>query len=171
MPYPLSPFVALVAIALSACHVDGPVLSNVSTDATVINGIPVPPDPGALADATLLGVDVNQNGVRDEVERQIALQYGKNPAHYDAVMRASKFMQDYIKVNGDSALSTAATIAGGNAGACIADKFADDSIEGIRAIDYSFAITVNTLARIRAYQATSLASKEVAHKVPKNPCQ
>ena len=39
----------------------------------VINGITVPPEPApAINNATLAGVDVNHNGVRDDVERVIA---------------------------------------------------------------------------------------------------
>ena len=39
----------------------------------VINGIPVPPEPDVtLNDSTLAGVDTNNNGVRDDVERLIA---------------------------------------------------------------------------------------------------
>lgn len=38
-----------------------------------INGIEVPPEPDpALNNATLAGVDLNENGVRDDVERYIA---------------------------------------------------------------------------------------------------
>ena len=40
----------------------------------VINGITVPPEPAPdLNNATLAGVDVNNNGVRDDVERKLAL--------------------------------------------------------------------------------------------------
>lgn len=39
----------------------------------LINGIPVPPEPDPVANnATLAGIDVNGNGVRDDVERKIA---------------------------------------------------------------------------------------------------
>ena len=39
----------------------------------VINGITVPPEPPAAANnATLKGVDVNANGIRDDIERKIA---------------------------------------------------------------------------------------------------
>lgn len=39
----------------------------------VINGITVPPEPAVAANnATVVGVDVNNNGVRDDVERLIA---------------------------------------------------------------------------------------------------
>ena len=40
----------------------------------VINGITVPPEPvPAINNATLAGVDVNKNGVRDDVERKLAV--------------------------------------------------------------------------------------------------
>lgn len=39
----------------------------------IINGITVPPEPApAINNATLAGVDVNANGVRDDVERRLA---------------------------------------------------------------------------------------------------
>jgi hypothetical protein len=41
----------------------------------IINGISVPPEPTpAINNATLAGVDINANGVRDDVERKLALQ-------------------------------------------------------------------------------------------------
>lgn len=43
----------------------------------VINGITVPPEPApSINNATLAGVDVNGNGVRDDVDRAIAVLYG-----------------------------------------------------------------------------------------------
>jgi hypothetical protein len=47
-----------------------------------INAIPVPPEPIAvLNNATLEGFDTNGNGVRDDVERLIAREFGTNPAY------------------------------------------------------------------------------------------
>lgn len=158
----------IMATALSACggsHMAPP------NQPDKINGIAVPPDPGAAADATLLGVDVNGNGVRDEIDRRIAQDYGLNPSQYDGVMRAAKLDQSYLYINGEPGLSTAATIANGLAGACLYERFSGDAIAASKASKYSFSITVNTLARARAYQATSMASKEISHIVPKIACQ
>jgi len=48
------------------------------TIAWVVNGHVLPPEPDkALNDSTLLGIDVNDNGVRDDVERYILQTYGK----------------------------------------------------------------------------------------------
>jgi hypothetical protein len=40
-----------------------------------VMGDNLPPDPGALADATIQGVDANQNGIRDDVELAIFREY------------------------------------------------------------------------------------------------
>jgi len=43
----------------------------------VINGVTVPPEPDPeLNNATLAGVDVNENGVRDDVERWLTVKFG-----------------------------------------------------------------------------------------------
>lgn len=62
--------VLALPIFLSAC---GGGSGSSANTATTINGIAVPPEPDAtLNNATLAGVDVNENGVRDDVERKIA---------------------------------------------------------------------------------------------------
>jgi len=46
----------------------------------VINGHQLPPEPDpAVNNSTLLGIDVNENGVRDDVERLIILEESKHP--------------------------------------------------------------------------------------------
>jgi hypothetical protein len=53
---------------------------------TVINGIAVPPMPNSRENnATLLGVDVDQNGIRDDIDRKIAEAYGDNKWDYRVV--------------------------------------------------------------------------------------
>lgn len=49
----------------------------------VINGVTVPPEPPAdLNNATLAGFDANGNGIRDDVERLLAKEFGANPTKY-----------------------------------------------------------------------------------------
>ena len=61
-------------------------LNTVASDAVslnitwVVNGHTLPPEPDeATNDATLLGIDINSNGVRDDVERYIYKRFGKDP--------------------------------------------------------------------------------------------
>lgn len=69
----------------------------------VINGVTVPPEPApAVNNATLAGVDVNSNGVRDDVERVVALHFAKA----DPIMRSSadsvaRFAQSVLTGTGD----------------------------------------------------------------------
>ena len=47
-----------------------------------INGYRLPPEPDPkVNNATLLGVDVNNNGIRDDVERWIIIHYAKDPKY------------------------------------------------------------------------------------------
>ena len=57
----------------------------------VVNGHVLPPEPDkTLNDFTLLGIDVNDNGVRDDVERWIYEEYkDKHPVYIDIGMQAS----------------------------------------------------------------------------------
>ncbi len=58
----------------------------------VINGHTLPPEPDpAVNDETLLGVDSNDNGVRDDVERWIYETYkDKHPIYIDIAMQAAR---------------------------------------------------------------------------------
>jgi hypothetical protein len=72
--------VLIVMVLLSGCsQSDGNSTSGDSKaeqEVIVINGHTLPPEPDpAINNATLLGVDVNKNGVRDDVERWIFKTY------------------------------------------------------------------------------------------------
>ena len=58
----------------------------------VVNGHVLPPEPNkVLNDSTLLGIDVNDNGVRDDVERWIYEEYrDKHPIYVDIAMQEGK---------------------------------------------------------------------------------
>jgi len=52
------------------------------TKPKVINGYTLPPEPDPkINNATLLGVDSNHNGIRDDVERWIITHYAKDPKY------------------------------------------------------------------------------------------
>ena len=57
-----------------------------------VNGYRLPPEPDPkVNNATLLGVDVNHNGVRDDVERWIYNRYkDKHPIYIDIAMQAAR---------------------------------------------------------------------------------
>lgn len=167
----------LVTLTLAACSGGGggtaaPVATGQAGFGDPYHGILVPPEPDpSLNKATLLGVDSNGNGVRDDVERIIAAQYGTNFNRYDAAMRFAKSNQEYLLANGDVAKSTAATSHAAIVGACMYDKYAGDAIQVEKVIDYLFPIIFNTPERMKAYSATSKSSTEVSTDLPDDPCK
>ena len=65
----------------------------------VVNGHTLPPEPDkVLNDSTLLGIDTNNNGVRDDVERWIYETYkDKHPIYIDIAMQGAKAKQKILK--------------------------------------------------------------------------
>lgn len=66
-----NPFIATVLLALSlltGCSQSDGNSMSASEGPLVIDGYTLPPDPGEAGKETLLGIDSNANGVRDDVE-------------------------------------------------------------------------------------------------------
>ncbi|UXY15764.1 hypothetical protein N8I74_01745 [Chitiniphilus purpureus] len=58
-----------------------------------INGIKVPPDPGAEGRRTLAGIDSDNDGVRDDVQRFLAKEVGQHPARFRYAMEMARITQ------------------------------------------------------------------------------
>jgi hypothetical protein len=72
-----------------------------------INGIDVPPAPDRVANAaTIGGVDSNQNGIRDDVERLIA-QESSTKVHFETASKLAKAYQELITSPISTDLATA----------------------------------------------------------------
>jgi len=65
----------------------------------IIHGHTLPPEPDPVVNnATLLGVDSNDNGVRDDVERWIYHTYkDKHPIHLDIAMQGARAWQKVLE--------------------------------------------------------------------------
>jgi len=71
----------------------------VANSEEVIHGHTLPPEPDPVVNnATLLGVDSNDNGVRDDVERWIYHTYkDKHPIHIDIAMQGARAWQKVLE--------------------------------------------------------------------------
>jgi K319L-like, PKD domain len=68
----------------------------VVTEPEIINGYILPPEPDeTLNNSTLLGVDSNDNGVRDDVERKIIITY-QEPIKIELMMSRAKVSQEIL---------------------------------------------------------------------------
>lgn len=65
----------------------------------VINGHKLPPEPDeTVNNSTLLGIDVNDNGVRDDVERWIYITYrDKHPIYVDIALQAGRAYKQVLE--------------------------------------------------------------------------
>ena len=110
--------ILLVFVSIGACGGNGGgsstisnVLSNSGAGGTeVINGIPVPPDPGPTRDATVAGVDSLGVGVRDEVQRKLAILYGNDPVAYPLALKLAKTAQSYLTTGATNQADSLAVI-------------------------------------------------------------
>lgn len=85
----------LCVCLLSACGGDDQAPALVQMEK--INGIEVPPQPDEKNNnSTLAGIDSNNNGVRDDVERGIAKEFGTIPTAYDLAMKKVKGYQTWF---------------------------------------------------------------------------
>jgi hypothetical protein len=87
----------------TALHVSQNSITSNALHVTVyktINGHRLPPEPDeTLNSSTLLGIDTNNNGVRDDVERWIYETYkDKHPIHVDIAMQAGRAYKKVLEM-------------------------------------------------------------------------
>ena len=95
---------SIVILMLGACSESNfKETTTVSMDANmtieepeIINGYILPPEPDeTLNNSTLLGIDSNNNGVRDDVERKIVITY-KEPIKIELMMAMAEVGQEIL---------------------------------------------------------------------------
>ena len=82
----------LVSIMISGCSQSEGNSSSATATGEMVNGHTLPPEPDPdVNNATLLGVDANNNGVRDDVERWIFKEYDEPIVQAVAMQNARAF--------------------------------------------------------------------------------
>lgn len=125
----------------------------------------LPPDPGEAGKATLAGIDSNNNGVRDDVERYIWLTYPQSEKARTALSGVSKVFQGALLSASQSNASstTQGYLATASAIDCLWYVRPDDAETVRRAL---FAQYLNTKSRSLAYVAYMRLLSGVSRKVP-----
>jgi hypothetical protein len=91
--FALAAIYTVCGILLVSCG-GGSGSSNSSANTEIINGIAVPPEPDPVQNnATIAGVDANDNGVRDDVERRAAINANSdnNPRRTMALLKMMQY--------------------------------------------------------------------------------
>lgn len=72
----------------------------------IINGIKVPPLPDPkINNATQAGVDSNSNGIRDDVERVLAIEFGANKDKYEQALTFARAEQNLVVKQNEAAIT------------------------------------------------------------------
>ena len=114
----------------------------------------LPPDPGSAGDATIEGVDVNDNGIRDDIERWIALTYQDSDKTRQALIQNYYPLQNFMiharEDDRDAVYNDMSSMQ--RAGECLDSIRPDDAYLLIEELQ---ARIVNTSDRVYAYQDSS----------------
>ncbi|MDQ6960393.1 MAG: hypothetical protein Q9M27_05125, partial [Mariprofundaceae bacterium] len=115
----------------------------------------LPPDPGPAGKATLAGIDSDNDGVRDDVQRWIVMTYPNSQKTRAALRQKAKAMQLIIMNASNKAVARTNSIVSGKASFCI--TFVREQILGLGGSDaYQIkreleSVFLNTAARSRAW--------------------
>lgn len=81
--------------------------TTVATSSEVINGIHVPPEPDAtINNSTISGVDSNNNGIRDDVDRVLASTFGVDEKKYLEAIKFATAEQLLITVKNNESVAS-----------------------------------------------------------------
>jgi len=152
----------IVLVLLLAFTTNGHDLANAQDIAASDISQTLPHDPGPAGKKTLEGIDSDNDGVRDDVQRWIALTYPSSEKTRTAVIQMAKAMQLILLNAADEANARTNSIAADKAADCI--SFVREQILGRDSDAYNLkreleAIYLNTSVRSRAWlQADSFLS-------------
>jgi hypothetical protein len=108
----------------------------------------LPPDPGEAGKATLEGIDSDGDGVRDDIQRYIALTYPDSEQTRAALTQRAKSLQNAILNSGSQQASISNAEAANRSIECIYARRPNDAQEVDEALLAEF---LNTEARTKAY--------------------
>lgn len=163
------------AVLLAACGGGGETFSPPNpppASPSTINGVAVPPDPGAAGATTVTGIDSDSNGIRDEVDRFLATKYGSNAAKLTAARTSAAALQRTLTA--DTSRKSAALLAlqeSADAGVCAGRTFRAAGANSSRELNEIFARTINTQARIAQRKALVESAGAFVRNIESVVCQ
>ena len=154
----ISLLAASTAILLSACGgastvapIGAPPSGSAPLASNVINGIVVPPDPGKENDETVAGIDSDNNGIRDDIDRWIATTYADKPGALEAIRMVARSTQKTLTANPTTQAEALALVhARIDTGACVWRKLDAEGAPSGKVFNESFIRHHNTKERAAA---------------------
>ena len=124
-----------------------------------------PPDPGDAGKATLAGIDSDGDGVRDDVQRWIALTYPNSARTRAALYQQAKAVQQAVLLSSNRPQAVAAINGEIAADFCLAGLLSDGSAAS-HITDQVDSVALNTPARMSGYLIASSYMSGTAGVLP-----
>jgi len=142
----------VASCGLTGCRSNGENRSNSSAPAnTGTTGIPgIPPDPGEAGKATLAGIDSDNDGVRDDIQRYIAITYPDSEKTREALSQYAKVIQNALLDASDKENSIQHAEESDKSQSCLWYVFGSVDAYG-KVLDNLMPIVLNTDGRNYAY--------------------
>lgn len=161
-------FFGLLPDPKQGCDFNPDANSTMATQTVTVNGpsllATLPPDPGPAGMTTLAGIDADNDGVRDDVQRWIAINYPNSQKTRAALIRMSKTMQQFLINAADPARSYKTSIQMGKDTNCLAYIL---SVDFYQVSSELKAVILNTDLRTRAWlQADHHLSGKIFPSLP-----
>ncbi|MEI8104023.1 MAG: hypothetical protein WCG84_03945 [Candidatus Moraniibacteriota bacterium] len=125
-------------------------LSNILSVSLTISSIPLPPDPGEAGKIDLLGVDLDNNGVRDDIDRYIVFNYPDSAKKREALKQESRALNLFLRDAGDKT-KTRANAKNDTSLGCLEYVFGADLRAAYATDDNLIVQFLNTPKRSRVY--------------------
>jgi hypothetical protein len=122
--------------------------SGSSENSNIQQASNLPPDPGVAGLATLQGIDTDKDGIRDDVQRFIALTYAGSAATQSALRQYGKALQSLVLDSADQNAVNIDAIKELRAIECMSFTRPNDFLEHL---GRTGAVVLNTDERSRAY--------------------
>ncbi|MCG7866446.1 MAG: fibronectin type III domain-containing protein [Candidatus Thiodiazotropha taylori] len=107
-------------IVVTSVNSSGESPASIEASATPsFSSIPLPPDPGKAGIDTLLGIDSDGDGVRDDIQRWIAFTYPNSEITRAALTQKAILLQDALMYSDDQMLSIEVARENGRAAECL----------------------------------------------------
>lgn len=149
--------------------------SPINIVVTVDGTKPLPPDPGAAGMTTLAGIDSDGDGVRDDVQRYIALTYPQSAKTRAALTQLAKAVQSQFLNASTKSLVVADTLAWSYASECLDSVIAssDADVAGLsKSMEIDNALEaqiLNTPDRIQGYYQANGQIGAMTYSRPRFP--
>jgi hypothetical protein len=112
----------------------------------------LPPDPGEAGKTDLLGMDVDQNGVRDDIDRYIVFSFPDSEKKREGLKQSARYLNAYLRDREDKGKTRENGAANEKAMACLIHVFNGDLDARDKADEEMTAQFLNTPARSLAYR-------------------